>query len=56
MKVKLVEATRELEKYFYTHTTTGKSINLNVPSFLEVSLFPNNKEGISNVNNHAQQE
>ena len=56
MKIKIVVATRETEKNFYTHTATGRSISFNAPSFLEVRLFPNNRQGLPSVYNNALRE
>lgn len=56
MKIKLVIATRELEKNFFSKTATGRSLAFNKPSFIELKLYANNSRGLPSVYNEAIKE
>ncbi len=56
MKIKLVVATRVSESEFYTEKATGRSVNFNKPSFLEIRTFCNNSQGLPAVYNQAIRE
>lgn len=50
MKIRLVIATRQNEKDFYLKTATGRSLFFK-PSFIDLRLFTNNKEGLPSLYN-----
>ena len=56
LKIRFVVATRESKENFHENTFTGKSIKLFNFPFLELRLFPENREGLSKVYNIAINE
>ena len=56
LKIRFVVSTRESEENFHKNTLTGKSIKLFNFPFLELRLFPENREGLSKVYNIAINE
>jgi len=56
MKIKVVIASRASELDFYKTTATGRSLAFNLPSFVDVRLFPNNTKGLPTVYNQAIRE
>lgn len=56
MKITLVVGSRTSETDFLRTTATGRSLAFNKPPFLDLRLFPNNKEGLSKIYNQAIRE
>jgi hypothetical protein len=56
MKIRLVVATRATEADFFTATATGRSLAFNLPSFIDLRLFPENREGLPAIYNRVIRE
>ena len=56
MQAQFVVATRETEANFYTRTATGKSLALYRSPYVDVRLYPENKEGLPTIYNRAMKE
>ena len=56
MKIRLVIATRATEAEFYTQTATGRSLAFNRPSYIDLRLFPENREGLPALYNRVIRE